>query len=69
MESFPFVWLRGAGVQAKDALCRKIDDYVRDRIIFADQVIQGIAGKKIKDGDVVLTYARCGDSIHAPHDG
>ena len=45
-------------VQAKDELCRKIDDYIRDKIIIADQDIQDIAGKKIKDGDVILTYAR-----------
>lgn len=45
-------------LQAKDTLCHKIDHYIRDRIIIADQVIQDIAGKKIKDGDVILTYAR-----------
>lgn len=44
--------------QAKDALCLKIDNYIRDRIIFADEVIQELAGKKIKDGDVILTYAK-----------
>ncbi|KIM83795.1 hypothetical protein PILCRDRAFT_818820 [Piloderma croceum F 1598] len=43
---------------AKDVLCHKIDHYIRDRIIIADQVIQEIAGSKIKDGDVILTYAR-----------
>ncbi|KAH9843982.1 eukaryotic translation initiation factor 2B delta subunit [Rhodofomes roseus] len=43
---------------AKDALCLKIDNYIRDRIIIADQVIQETAGNKIKDGDVILTYAR-----------
>lgn len=43
---------------AKNALCTKIDNYIRDRIIIADQVIQETAGKKIKDGDVILTYAR-----------
>ncbi|KAF9247119.1 IF-2B-domain-containing protein [Melanogaster broomeanus] len=43
---------------AKDALCDTIDNYIRDRIILADQVIQETAGKKIKDGDVILTYAR-----------
>ncbi|EGO01639.1 hypothetical protein SERLA73DRAFT_177056 [Serpula lacrymans var. lacrymans S7.3] len=43
---------------AKDALCRKIDNYIRDRIIIADQVIQETAGKKIKDGNVIMTYAR-----------
>ena len=44
--------------QAKDVLFRKIDTYIRERIIIADQVIQETAGNKIKDGDVVLTYAR-----------
>ncbi|KAH0587222.1 hypothetical protein H2248_006030 [Termitomyces sp. 'cryptogamus'] len=43
---------------AKDVLCQKIDDYIRDRIIIADEVIQELAGKKINDGDVILTYAR-----------
>ncbi|KAK7060261.1 hypothetical protein VNI00_001026 [Paramarasmius palmivorus] len=43
---------------AKDALCHKIDDYIRDRIIIADQVIEDLAVKKIQDGDVILTYAR-----------
>ncbi|RDX53239.1 eukaryotic translation initiation factor 2B delta subunit [Lentinus brumalis] len=43
---------------AKDALCRKIDTYIRERIIIADQVIQETAGNKIKDDDVILTYAR-----------
>ncbi|KAJ7276142.1 eukaryotic translation initiation factor 2B delta subunit [Mycena haematopus] len=43
---------------AKDLLCSKIDDYIRDRIIIADEVIQDLACKKIKDGDVILTYAR-----------
>ncbi|KAJ7688446.1 hypothetical protein B0H17DRAFT_1068765 [Mycena rosella] len=43
---------------AKDLLCQKIDDYIRDRIIIADEVIQDLACRKIKDGDVILTYAR-----------
>ncbi|KAK7695599.1 hypothetical protein QCA50_000235 [Cerrena zonata] len=43
---------------AKDALCQEIDNYIRDRIIIADQVIEETASKKIKDGDVILTYAR-----------
>ncbi|KAK0190755.1 eukaryotic translation initiation factor 2B delta subunit [Armillaria mellea] len=43
---------------AKDAICQKIDNYIRDRIIIADEVIQDLAGKKIKDGDVILTHAR-----------
>jgi translation initiation factor eIF-2B subunit delta len=45
-------------IKAKDELCRKIDNYLRDRIIFAGEVIQELAGRKIKDGDVILTYAR-----------
>lgn len=45
-------------MQAKDDLCLKIDNYIRDRIIFADEVIQELAGKKIKDGDLILTFAR-----------
>ncbi len=44
----------------KDAICQKIDNYIRDRIIIADEVIQDLAGKKIKDGDVILTHARSG---------
>ncbi|KAL0949872.1 hypothetical protein HGRIS_009905 [Hohenbuehelia grisea] len=43
---------------AKDELCCKIDTYIRDRIIIADEVISDLACKKIKDGDVILTYAR-----------
>lgn len=44
--------------KAKDFLFTKIDNYIRDRIIIADQVIQELAGNKIKDGDVILTYAK-----------
>lgn len=44
--------------QAKDSLCQYIDNYVRDRITLADKVIEDLAGKKIKDGDVILTYAK-----------
>jgi translation initiation factor eIF-2B subunit delta len=43
---------------AKDDLCQKIDNYIRDRIIVADEVIEELAGQKIKDGDVILTYAK-----------
>ena len=45
-------------LQAKDLLCQKIDNYIRDRIIIADQVIQDTASQKIKDGDTILTFAR-----------
>ncbi|KAL4241158.1 eIF-2B alpha/beta/delta subunits family protein [Abortiporus biennis] len=43
---------------AKNALFQKIDTYIRDRILIADQVIEETAGNKIKDGDVILTFAR-----------
>lgn len=43
---------------AKGALCQTIDNYLRDRIFVADEVICDLAGKKISDGDVILTYAR-----------
>ncbi|EIM88174.1 IF-2B-domain-containing protein [Stereum hirsutum FP-91666 SS1] len=43
---------------AKDEICLWIDNYIRDRIIIADQVIQETAVKKIHNGDVILTYAR-----------
>jgi hypothetical protein len=39
-------------------LCGKIDNYIEERITAADQVIAQSAGLKIKDGDVLLTYAR-----------
>lgn len=45
--------------QAKDLLCERIDHFIRDRIVLADQVIQQLCIDKIHDGDVVLTYARC----------
>ncbi|KAF8974659.1 translation initiation factor eIF2B delta subunit [Flammula alnicola] len=43
---------------AKNLLFDYIDTYIQDRITTADKVIQELAGKKIKDGDVILTYAR-----------
>ncbi|KAF8637900.1 hypothetical protein AX17_002523 [Amanita inopinata Kibby_2008] len=43
---------------AKDDLCQKIDNYIRDRIIVADEVIEEFAAQKINDGDVILTYAK-----------
>ena len=45
-------------MQAKDEICVWIDNYIRDRIIIADQVIQETAMRKIHDGDIILTYAR-----------
>lgn len=43
---------------AKEALCEKIDNYIQERITAAGQVIAQSAGYKIKNGDVLLTYAR-----------
>ena len=36
----------------------KIDSFIRDRILLAGRVIEQHAIEKIKDGDVILTYAR-----------
>lgn len=44
--------------EAKVSICTAIDDYVREKIIVADQVIAEKAAKRIKDGDVILTYAK-----------
>jgi translation initiation factor eIF-2B subunit delta len=44
--------------KAKAELCEKIDNFIRDRIIVADTVISGLAADKIKDGDVILTFAK-----------
>ncbi|KIO19890.1 hypothetical protein M407DRAFT_16068 [Tulasnella calospora MUT 4182] len=43
---------------AKDFLCERIDTYIRERIILADQVIRTAAMEKIRDGDTILVYAR-----------
>ena len=43
---------------AKKDLCEAIDVFVRERITFADQVIAQSAADRIKDGDVILTYAK-----------
>ncbi|KAL4974740.1 hypothetical protein BDW66DRAFT_80821 [Aspergillus desertorum] len=47
--------------QAKATLCDFIDSFIREKITVADQVIAGSAAQKIKDGDVVVTFA--GSSI------
>ena len=44
--------------EAKNALCAAIDNYVRERITIADQVIAASAAERIKDGDVVLAYGK-----------
>ena len=44
--------------KARSDLCSAIDNFIRERITVADQVIADSAGSKIQDGDVVLTYAK-----------
>lgn len=43
---------------AKADLCDAIDEFIRERITVADQVISISAAEKISDGDVILTYAK-----------
>lgn len=43
---------------AKNDLCEAIDIFIRERVTFADQVIAQSAAEKIRDGDVILTYAK-----------
>lgn len=43
---------------AKEELCDAIDDFIRERITVAGQVISISAAEKISDGDVILTYAK-----------
>ena len=44
--------------KAKAELCEGIDNFIRERITVADQVIATSAAEKIQDGDVVLTFAK-----------
>ena len=44
--------------EAKRNLCESIDNFIRERITVAGQVIASSAAEKIQDGDVVLTYAK-----------
>lgn len=44
--------------QAKADLCDAIDNFIRERITVADQVIATSAAEKICDGDTILTYAK-----------
>ncbi|KAI1315880.1 hypothetical protein EDD11_000256 [Mortierella claussenii] len=43
---------------ARSLFLEKIDNFIRDRITMADQVIANLGLQKIQDGDVILTYAR-----------
>ncbi|KAJ1020625.1 hypothetical protein NDA16_004018 [Ustilago loliicola] len=44
--------------EAKQHLLERIDHFVRDRIVYASKIIRTQAGTKIKDGHVVMTFAR-----------
>ncbi|PMD59260.1 IF-2B-domain-containing protein [Hyaloscypha bicolor E] len=44
--------------EAKKGLCDAIDVFIRERVTFADQVIARSAADKIKNGDVIMTYAK-----------
>ena len=46
---------------AKTQLCDIIDDFVRERITFANKAIQNLVlgSGKIKHGDVIMVYGRC----------
>lgn len=44
--------------QSKALLNRKIDSFIRDRILLAGKVIEQATIEKIKDGETILTYAR-----------
>lgn len=44
--------------EAKAGLCDAIDVFIRERVTLADQLIVTSAVQRIKDGDVILTYAK-----------
>ncbi|CZR57258.1 related to translation initiation factor eIF2B, 71 kDa (delta) subunit [Phialocephala subalpina] len=44
--------------EAKENLCNAIDVFLRERVTFADQIIAQSTADKIKDGDVIMTYAK-----------
>ncbi|QKX58409.1 uncharacterized protein TRUGW13939_05531 [Talaromyces rugulosus] len=46
---------------AKSDLCEFIDNFIREKITVADQVIANSAAQKVQDGDVIVTFA--GSSI------
>ena len=43
---------------AKADICDAIDSFIRERISVADQVIAEKAAEKVRDGDVILTFAK-----------
>jgi len=44
--------------EAKQFLCQSIDQFIREKITLADEVIAREASSRIVDGDVILTYAK-----------
>jgi translation initiation factor eIF-2B subunit delta len=44
--------------EAKKNICESIDIFIRERVTYADQVIAQSTAEKIRDGDVILTYAK-----------
>ncbi|KAJ5489076.1 translation initiation factor eIF-2B subunit delta [Penicillium diatomitis] len=48
-------------LSAKATLCEFIDNFIREKITVADQVIAASAAQKVQDGDVIVTFA--GSSI------
>ncbi|CAD5119028.1 DgyrCDS7678 [Dimorphilus gyrociliatus] len=42
--------------KAKETLRKCIDDFIKEKIILADEAISDTAADKIKNGDVILTY-------------
>lgn len=45
-------------IEAKKLLCESIDNFIRERVNVADQVIVSHASELIEDGSVILTYAQ-----------
>ena len=43
---------------AKADLCEAIDNFIRERITVAGQVIAASAAQKIQNGDIILTFAK-----------
>ena len=43
--------------EAKEELVEKIDTYIQEKIVFADNVLVTNAVAKVYDQDVILTYA------------
>lgn len=44
--------------EAKTLLCAGLDAFQRERVTYADRIIAESAAGKIRDGDVILTYAK-----------